>query len=120
MVLVAGPGDYRDSQGRAVAAPDMDLQARLIFYNKCHESMAGTGSMCIAAMSAIEGTLVHEAAAGRGPDTLRIGHPLGVMEVVAQAAPGQDAAGIQFERLGFRRTARRLMQGTAYVSRDGL
>ncbi|HYG43296.1 MAG TPA: PrpF domain-containing protein, partial [Bordetella sp.] len=123
MVLVALPADYQDSQGRTVSAGQMDLQARLVFYNKCHESMAGTGSMCTAAMSAIPGTLVHEAAAssaqaGRG--TLRIGHPLGVMEVVVRARPDATAVDPQFELLGFRRTARRLMMGTAYVSREAL
>ena len=62
VVLVAPPANYVDAQERAVAASEMDLRARLIFYNKCHESMAGTGSMCTAAMSRIPGTLVHEAA----------------------------------------------------------
>ncbi len=127
IVMVAPPADYTDSQGRPLHEADMDLRARLVFYNKCHESMAGTGSMCMAAMSRITGTVVHEAANRPGSntdaalsttsdttarDTLRIGHPLGAMEVVVRAAPGEDIA---FERLGFRRTARRLMQGLAYV-----
>jgi len=127
IVMVAPAADYTDSEGRSLPAADMDLRARLVFYNKCHESMAGTGSMCMAAMSRITGTVVHEAANKPGNntaaalhttsdtttrDTLRIGHPLGAMEVVVRAAPGEDIA---FERLGFRRTARRLMQGLAYI-----
>lgn len=127
IVMVAPPADYTDTQRRPLQAVDMDMRARLVFYNKCHESMAGTGSMCTAAMSRIPGTVVHEAACNPGteagpaspptssttaPDTLRIGHPLGVMEVVVRTAPGEDIA---FERLGFRRTARRLMQGLAYI-----
>lgn len=122
MVLVAPPADYIDSQGRAVAAPGMDLQARLIFYNKCHESMAGTGSMCIAAMSAIAGTLVHEATAQPRADieALRIGHPLGVMQVIVRPVPGSTGGETEFALLGFRRTARCIMQGTAYVPREAL
>lgn len=118
VVLVAPPADYTDTQDRPVAASQMDLRARLIFYNKCHESMAGTGSMCTAAMSRIPGTLVHEAAyahAAWRTDTLRMGHPLGVMEVVVRARDEADDSGTTFERLGFGRTARRLMQGDAYV-----
>ncbi len=115
VVMVAPPEDYADSEQRPLRAGDMDLRARLIFYNKCHESMAGTGSMCTAAMSRIAGTVVHAVTTaqhtGRG-DTLRIGHPLGAMEVMVRAAPGSEIA---FERLGFRRTARRLMQGLAYI-----
>lgn len=120
VVMVAPPQGYPDSQGRPVAAAEMDLQARFIFYNKCHESMAGTGSMCIAAMSCIAGTLVQQAAAGARPGSLRIGHPLGAMEVVCKADPGAGAAGASFSRLGFGRTARRLMEGTAYLPRHVL
>ncbi|MCA3187697.1 MULTISPECIES: PrpF domain-containing protein [unclassified Cupriavidus] len=118
VVLVAPPAYYADAQGRTVDAGEMDLRARLIFYNKCHESMAGTGSMCTAAMSRIPGTLVHEAAyanAAWQTDTFRIGHPLGVMEVVVRAREARHAEETAFERLGFGRTARRLMQGEAYV-----
>ncbi|MGJ7583474.1 PrpF domain-containing protein, partial [Variovorax sp. RHLX14] len=63
-VMVAPPETYTGSNGLAVTAGSMDLRARLVFYNKCHESMAGTGSMCTAAMSRIPGTLVHEACQG--------------------------------------------------------
>ncbi|QHJ01301.1 PrpF protein [Xylophilus rhododendri] len=120
VVLVAPPRDYTDSQGRPVAAAEMDLQARFIFYNKCHESMAGTGSMCIAAMSCIPGTLVREAAAGARPGSLRIGHPLGAMTVVCEAEAGAAPQAASFKRLGFGRTARRLMQGIAYLPRDAV
>lgn len=117
-VMVAPPATYRGSDGVEVASGAMDLRARLVFYNKCHESMAGTGSMCTAAMSRIPGTLVHEAcrgAAGGKPDELRIGHPLGAMTVVVRAKPGAGVEGATYERLGFGRTARRLMHGIAYV-----
>ncbi|MES2184133.1 MAG: PrpF domain-containing protein [Pseudomonadota bacterium] len=123
VILVAPPATYADSNGREQAADTMDLRARFIFYNKCHESMAGTGSMCTAAMSRIPGTLVDEAARGSPGgrnDRLRIGHPLGVMEVVAEARPGAGVQGAVFERLGFGRTARRLMQGVAYVPRAAM
>lgn len=115
MVMVAPPHDYRDAQGRPVRGDDTDLQARLVFYNRCHESMAGTGSLCIGAMSCVPGTIVHQAASGAAEGRLRIGHPLGAMEVIREMAP--DTGGPlnpKFARLGIRRTARRLMEGDAF------
>lgn len=117
VVMVAEPQRYVDSQGRVVEAESMDLRARLVFYNRCHESMAGTGAMCTAAMSRVPGTLVHqvvEARAEAATSLLRIGHPLGVMEVVAKASAGEPQESA-FERLGFSRTARVLMQGLAFA-----
>jgi 2-methylaconitate isomerase len=66
----------------------------------------------------VPGTLVAEAiegAAGGRAERLRIGHPLGVMQVVNEVLPGAGAGGVAFQRLGFGRTARRLMHGEAYV-----
>lgn len=93
---------------------DSNLRARLVFLGKCHDSMAGTGSICTAAASRIPGTLVHAAAGDRlRGEVLRIGHPLGVMAVKVVAQPG--AALPRFTALGLQRTARRLMEGVVYV-----
>jgi hypothetical protein len=42
------------------------------------------------------------------------------MEVVAEAERGAGVEGVAFVRLGFGRTARRLMQGVAYVPRTAV
>lgn len=118
VVLVAPSHDYLDTQGRQVGRCQADLQARLIFYNRCHESMAGTGSICIAAMSCIPGTIVRDVSDESGEGRLCIGHPLGAMEVVCEAAPIVDVQSPSFIRLGIRRTARRLMEGDAFVPAD--
>jgi 2-methylaconitate cis-trans-isomerase PrpF len=115
-VLVAAPGNFSDVNGVVVEADAMDLRARLIFLGKCHDSMAGTGSMCTAAASRLLGSVVNqvmdEDRARSG--TLRIGHPLGVMEVkvIAEAGAGSQ---VHFSALGLTRTARRLMTGSVYV-----
>ncbi|WP_295549698.1 2-methylaconitate cis-trans isomerase PrpF family protein [uncultured Pseudacidovorax sp.] len=120
-VLVAPPADYTDTNGQAVSAGDCDLRARLVFLGKCHDSMAGTGSMCTAAASRVPGSLVSAAVGERaGTDTLRIGHPLGVMTVKVVARPGAAPADTRFDALGLQRTARRLMAGTVYVPREAL
>jgi 2-methylaconitate cis-trans-isomerase PrpF len=78
--------------------------------------MAGTGSMCTAAMSCVQGSIVHEAThAGMGGGVLRIGHPLGVMRVAVEPEPGTAGASLRYRRLGFGRTARRIMSGEVYV-----
>lgn len=121
MVMVEGPADCVTTDGHALAAGDMDLRARLVFYNRCHESMAGTGAVCTAAVASVARSVVQKALRRARPDELRIGHPLGAMRVVAQARSdhpdgllrAQDP--LLFERLGFSRTARCLMKGVASV-----
>lgn len=118
-VIVAEPAGYVDANHARVEAADCDLRARLVFLGKCHDSMAGTGSMCTAAASRVPGTLVH-AAVGTHAAThsLRIGHPLGVMAVKVIAQAGAGPAETRFDALGLTRTARRLMGGTVYVPVD--
>ncbi len=119
VIIVSEPSDYVGIGGVAVAAGETDLRARMIFMNHCHESMAGTGSMCIGAASRIPGSVPSSvlSPAARRRDTLRIGHPSGSMPVTAKARPADRPEGVEFEGLGFERTARRLLDGTVYVPR---
>ncbi len=121
-VIVSTPKQYLNMRGAAVDPATTDLRARFVWYNKCHESMAGTGSMCTAAASRIPGSVVNQvigADAARA-DTLRIGHPMGVMRVNVISEPANVAGGVRFATLGFSRTARRIMDGTVYVPRKRL
>jgi 2-methylaconitate cis-trans-isomerase PrpF len=117
LVFVSPPADYIDLNKAVVDARAMDLRSRLIFLNRCHESMAGTGSMCTAAASRIAGSIVNEAIGERAAqsDTLRIGHPLGVMTVKVKSHAANVLGGVAFDGLGFSRTARRIMDGFVYV-----
>jgi 2-methylaconitate cis-trans-isomerase PrpF len=113
--LVAPPAGYRTLSGGSgdeVEEKQMDLRVRLLFMNRLHESIAGSGSICLAAASKIPGSVVEAVTAGRRPDELLIGHPSGITpaKVEAHSGPG----GVTFDVLGFSRTARRLMDGTAY------
>ena len=120
VVIVSAPAGYRTMRGAMVAPDAMDLRARLVWYGKCHESMAGTGSICTAAASRIEGSVANQvlppgaAAEGR----LRIGHPMGTMSVTVRAERANVPGGVAFAALGFSRTARRIMDGFVYVPRD--
>lgn len=120
IVLVAEPADYVDMNEMTHMATDMDLRARLLFVGKCHESMAGTGSMCTAAASRIDGSIVNQVLSeeSRRSQSLRIGHPLGVMHVTVEVDGSTASASIpNFKALGFGRTARRLMDGMIYIPR---
>jgi 2-methylaconitate cis-trans-isomerase PrpF len=118
-VMVAPAADYVDTNHELVKSFECDLRARLVFLGKCHDSMAGTGSMCTAAASRVPGTLVNDAVGKQAAaDTLRIGHPLGVMPVKVLARQGEAPTVTRFDALGMQRTARRLMSGMVYVPRD--
>ena len=56
----------------------MDLRVRLIFMNRLHESIAGSGSISLAAASSIPGSVVTEVAAVRKTGRVLIGHPSGI------------------------------------------
>ncbi|RKF33362.1 2-methylaconitate cis-trans isomerase PrpF family protein [Paraburkholderia fungorum] len=120
VIIVAPPDDFVDAAGDCQTAASMDLRARLVFLGKCHDSMAGTGSICSAAASRVRGSVVNRMLP-EGQDTgstLRIGHPLGVMEVKVESSGGPDSPSPEFTALGFTRTARRLMEGKILVPAD--
>ena len=98
----------------------MDARERLVFLGKCHDSMAGSGAMCSAAVSRVPGSVLDKVLSGsaRSADVFRIGHPLGIMKVKVRARAGSADAGKVFETLSFQRTARRLMQGEVLVPKD--
>jgi hypothetical protein len=107
--LVAPPAGYRTLSGGDVEEKEMDLRVRLLFMNRLHESITGSGSISLAAASRIPGSVVEAVTARRRPDELLIGHPSGVTPTTVRTTPAGD-----FTVLGFSRTARRLMDGTAY------
>ena len=116
--VVASPADYGTVSGTRAAAADMDLRVRLMFMNRLHESIAGTGSMCLAAASRIPGSVVAGVVRDRSDDVLRIGHPSGIMPVRVRITSGPGPSGVAFQVLGFSRTARRLMDCNAYYPRS--
>ncbi len=121
-IAVSPPAPYANIRGAAVDPASTDLRARLVWYSKCHESMAGTGSMCTAAASRIPGSVVNQVIGAEAAATgkLRIGHPMGVMAVSVEAEPSNAEGGVAFKMLGFSRTARRIMDGTVYIPRARL
>jgi 2-methylaconitate cis-trans-isomerase PrpF len=116
--LVAPPADTRTLNGTPVAGHDMDLRVRLMFMNRLHESIAGTASISLAAASRVKGSVVQTVCEHRRENVLLIGHPSGITPVKVKTADTGTPPEVEFERLGFSRTARRLMDGHAYYPRS--
>ena len=114
--LVSPPSDYvAFTTGQTVQAADVDFVARLLFMLRMHKAYPVTGTVCTGAAAKIPGTLVYEVArpASRQQTVTRIGHPAGVIVVDAQVR--ETGEGPQLVRAALGRTARRLMEGYAFV-----
>ena len=120
LYMIAPACDYQDATGRAIGARQVDLLGRGMSMGSPHAAYAGTVAVCTGAAALLEGTLVHESvrSACRGGGKIRIGHPMGVMdiEVNLDTAAGEP----RLTRAAVVRTARRIMEGTVYVPIDRL
>jgi len=94
------------------------ISATCVFMQQLHRAYPVTGSVATVAAALLPGTLAHEACTAggevrQGREPLRIGHPGGVMEVHGEVS--DDGGRPQLLRASITRTARRLMDGHAYV-----
>jgi 2-methylaconitate isomerase len=112
LAFVSQPRAYVASNGQAVAAEDIQLNARIFSMGKLHHAMTGTGAVGLAAAAAIPGTVVSQTMGG--PRTaLRFGHPSGTLSVGAQTALRDGAWAVTSVTMS--RSARRLMEGAVLV-----
>jgi len=111
---------YRSSlTGAAIAASDCDLVARLFVERAMHKAYAGTGATCLAVAARLHGSVAHAHSASRvSRGSIRIGHPSGVLPIASDVERIGDAWRVN--EVVFSRTARRLMEGWAYVRRQRL
>lgn len=114
--IISPAQDYVNHlSGETVPAGSCDFLARMMFMQIMHKTYAGTGSICVSVASQIPGTLVYEAARedSRGRGSVRFGHPAGVIETEVSVC--EEDGVWQVRRAAIGRTARILMQGTAFV-----
>ena len=111
---------YGSFQGTStVLADQCDLVARLFVERAMHKAYAGTGASCLAVAARIEGSVVHAQCRPRANGaTIRIGHPSGVLPIISDVVRVGD--GWRVDEVIFSRTARRLMEGWAYVRKQRL
>ncbi len=114
--IISPPADYVDfTTGRTVAADEVDFVSRLLFMLKMHKAYPVTGTVCTGAAARIPGTIVYAAARpeSRTRPLVLIGHPAGVIDV--EAAVEMEGSEPRLVRASVGRTARRLMEGYAFV-----
>lgn len=101
--------------GRTHDASEMDLTSRVIGGRPpvLHKAYPGTVSACTAVAAMLEGSVVSRAAGTIEGDTLRIGHPSGIIEV--RASVEMDRGNWTVRSAAYVRTARRLAEGIAHV-----
>lgn len=105
--------------GEKMPAEAADLVARLFVERVMHKAYAGTGATCLGVAARIEGGVVHAQCPRVDPQApLRIGHPSGMLPIIADVT--NDNGNIVVNEVLFARTARRLMEGWAYVRKSRL
>jgi probable AcnD-accessory protein PrpF len=113
VAFVASPASYVASSGKAIAATDVDVLVRALSMGKLHHAMMGTAAVAIGTAAAVPGTLVNLAAGGGERESVRFGHPSGVLKVGAEARQvGQDWV---VTKAIMSRSARVLMEGWVRV-----
>jgi len=113
LAFVSEPFDYKNMlTGEVIKEENCDFLSRVLFLGGIHKTYPGSISCCTGAAAVIPGTVVYEVRHGSGAD-INIGHPGGVVDVIAEEAEenGQPA----IKRICYGRTARRLMDGYCYV-----
>ena len=111
IAFVAQAQDYEDfTTGKIIKKSDVDFVSRMMFMQVLHKTYPGTGTACTGAAAKIPDTIVHQAIPHIDSiETIRIGHPAGVIPVGADVKNGEVKKAI------IERTARRLMEGYAFV-----
>ncbi|HWI83633.1 2-methylaconitate cis-trans isomerase PrpF [Ramlibacter sp.] len=113
LAFVADPAPYSASSGKAIAAADIDLLARIFSMGPLHHAMTGTGAVALAVAAAIPQTLVSRRFPGGPRNRLRFGHPSGTLAVGAEAV--QVGGEWSVTKAVMSRSARRLMEGFVRV-----
>ncbi len=113
VVFVAEPQDYVNfMNGETIKKQDVDFVSRLMFMQILHKTYAGTGTACTGAAAKISGTIVNRVIPNIDKlNTIRIGHPGGVLPVAAAVENGVVTQASLF------RTARRIMEGYVYLEK---
>lgn len=113
-VAVAPPAAYRTIAGDSIGADQFDFLARLAGGRPpmLHKAYPGTAAACTAVAALLPGTVVARARRAADDPRIIIGHPSGVMVARADLRGGPPWV---VQRAGYSRTARRLLEGYAFV-----
>lgn len=109
------PVSFTDIAGQTVEKGDMDLCARVISVFKCHKACPLTSASSISVAAFLEGSVIRNTigAPAEGRETVRIGHPSGVMTMYPYIE--KENGELRLPSVAVQRTARRIMEGTLYI-----
>lgn len=118
---VAPPMSYLNHvTGKQVKREEVDFLVRMIFMGKMHKAYSASQTTCCGTAAMIPGTVVNEVASKflAEKDRVRMGHPAGTVELEIAMEKGDRP--MHFSKIIVYRTARRLMEGYAFVKREVL
>jgi 2-methylaconitate cis-trans-isomerase PrpF len=120
LVFVSEKHDYNNYLTNTVVSEDtIDFIARMVLMGKMHKTYAGSVSCNTGIASLIKGSIVNQVSDIKETKrTVRIGHPSGI--VVVEGEITYEDENIIVNRATYSRTARRLMDGYAYVQKSRL
>ena len=109
------PASYRALDGSLVEAGSMDVSGRVQVLRRLHLAYPGSGAANLTMAAFVPGSLAHELMGARGPGRhdFSIGHPSGLMPTQGEVEMVDGE--LVPRRIAFVRTARRIMEGYAYV-----
>ena len=111
--VFTAPQSFESIDGQQVGAEEMDICARVMSVFKCHKACPLTAANAIAVMSRMEGSIIEKSLNVPRVETVRIGHPSGVMTLIPDI---RDEGGrLSVSAVAVQRTARRIMEGTLYI-----
>lgn len=112
IVMISNPKDYRTVNQQLVKSKDVDVLSHYITMGALHRAHAVSGALGLAAATKITGTISNQIVSN-DLDGIRVGHPSGILYAVA--AVKKNGTDWIVSQAGNGRTARRLMEGYAYV-----
>ncbi len=113
IMMIAPAQPYTTIKKDHIRKNDIDIVIRMISMGTLHTAIAMTGAICCAGAAKIPGTILSENTRdSRGP--LLIGSPSGVIDVRANVI--NDGKKLKYIDAMISRTARRIMEGYAFVS----
>ena len=110
VAIISKPQSYVGTNGNYISEDQMDICSRVVSVGAFHETHPITTGIAVAAASKIPGTVAYELARKTDREAIRIGHPYGILEM-AIVVDGEEVV-----KGGTVRTARRLMEGIAYIT----
>jgi hypothetical protein len=118
IAFVSPPQEYEDfTTGNLITVEDIDLVSRLMYMQVMHKTYAGTGTICTGTAAKIPGTVVNQVLkpGAMEKDLINIGHPAGIIDIEVLVDNDND---LKLKKAAIGRTARRIMEGYAYIPKD--